>query len=205
MICHDTRCIFIHNRKCAGTSIKATFGLHKTNPDRDMYNDGAADPSFAGRPTDYLVFAVVRNPWDRFVSGWAYCESTRGRAIRDVLCNLPTSGHDYRHLTRPQHETLFHADGRPAFDILLRYEHLQDDFDRLRVLLNRPPCTLLRKQVGTHAPYTQYFNEETRALFAQRYAGDIELFNYEFGRVPPAGDLFDRFLRNEILEARTRG
>lgn len=79
-----------------------TFGLLPDNPD------------YPRRPADYFVFSVVRNPWDRFVSGWKYCPGTRSRTVREVLLDLPQEGHDYRHLTRPQVDILFDAQGRSS-------------------------------------------------------------------------------------------
>ncbi|MCC2655194.1 MAG: chondroitin 4-O-sulfotransferase [Panacagrimonas sp.] len=180
MISHADRCIFLHQRKCAGTAIKEAFGLRTEDADWHAYNDGALDPAFADRPRDYLVFSIVRNPWDRFVSGWKYCKSTRNRSLRQVLLDPPREGHDYRHLTRPQHEILFDADGRPVYDVLLRYESLREDFDRLCERLGRPVRPLGERNRGTHAPYREYFDDETRMLLAQRYARDIELFGYRW-------------------------
>lgn len=180
MICHHSRCIFIHQRKCAGTAIKRAFGLRPEDADWHAYNDGCLDPAFAERPADYLVFSVVRNPWDRFVSGWRYCRSTRRRSLESVLLDPPREGHDFRHLTRPQHQILFDAEGRAVFDVLLRYESLQADFDALCRRLQRPAGPLDRCNGGAHAPYRDYFDERTRELLAQRYARDIELFDYRF-------------------------
>lgn len=180
MICHASLCIFIHQRKCAGTSIKHTFGLVPTDDAWHAFNDGALCPEFANRPTGYLVFSVVRNPWDRFVSGWKYCRSTRDRPLREVLIDPPAEGHDYRHLTRPQHEILYDAAGRPVFDTLLRYETLQDDFDRLCERLGRKPRALPRTNPGKRKPYHRYFDAESRRLFEQRYARDIQLFEYHY-------------------------
>jgi hypothetical protein len=180
VISHADRCIFLHQRKCAGTAIKQAFGLHTEDADWHACNDGALDPAFAQRPRDYLVFSIVRNPWDRFVSGWKYCKSTCRRSLLEVLADPPREGHDYRHLTRPQHAILFDRDGRPVFDVLLRYETLQADFDRLCERLGRAPRRLAQVNRGSHGCYRQYFDDATRALLAERYARDIELFGYRW-------------------------
>ncbi|MGH8519156.1 MAG: sulfotransferase family 2 domain-containing protein [Panacagrimonas sp.] len=180
MISHPDRCIFLHQRKCAGTAIKEAFGLRTEDSDWHTYNDGVLDPAFAERPAGYLVFSIVRNPWDRFVSGWKYCKSTRDRSLRQVLLDPPREGHDYRHLTRPQHQILLDQDGKPVYDVLLHYETLQDDFDQLCERLGRRTQQLAERNRGSHAPYRDYFDDETRRLLAERYARDIELFGYRW-------------------------
>lgn len=89
MISRDCRVIFVHQRKSAGTSVKALFP-DAAGADRGRLNDGLLEadwdaPEFAG----WYRFTVVRNPWDRFVSAWNYCRSTRRRPILDVIENLP--------------------------------------------------------------------------------------------------------------------
>lgn len=89
MICRDWRVVFVHQRKSAGTSVKALFPGAEA-PGAGRLNNGLLDPAwddpqFAG----WYRFTVVRNPWDRFVSAWNYCRSTRGRPILDVIENLP--------------------------------------------------------------------------------------------------------------------
>ncbi len=81
-------CIFVHQRKAGGSTIKTLF------PDATgEFNDGIltknnrwlTDP----RVETAFKFTVVRNPWDRFISGWRYCKSTQHRQIADVLRYLP--------------------------------------------------------------------------------------------------------------------
>jgi hypothetical protein len=55
-----------------------------------------------------------------------------------VLANLPSEGHDYRHLTRPQHTILYDEQGRLVVDYLIRFESLQQDFDRVCDLIGKP-------------------------------------------------------------------
>lgn len=87
MISHGHKCIFIHIRKAAGSSIKALFS--DTSPG---YNNGILTEGWGeGDPqlSSYFKFTAVRNPWDRFVSGWRYCQSTRDLTLHEVLENLP--------------------------------------------------------------------------------------------------------------------
>lgn len=87
MIAHDQKCIFVHTRKAAGSSIKALF----PGPTPGL-NNGILDEKWDETDPmiiNYFKFTVVRNPWDRFVSGWRYCASTHDLTLHEVLENLP--------------------------------------------------------------------------------------------------------------------
>lgn len=180
MISHRHRCIFVHQRKCAGTSIIRAFGLTPDDADWHVANDGVLDADYAALPADYFRFSVVRNPWDRFVSGWKYCDSTRNRPLHDVLDRLPTDGHDYRHVTRPQSAILFDATGRCAVSFVMRFESLQADFERICARLGLPPILLKKTNVGQRHHYRDYFDTDTRQRLARHFAEDIERFGYTF-------------------------
>jgi hypothetical protein len=180
MICHRTGIIFIHQRKCAGTSVIHSFGISPSQPEWHLYNDGVLSPEFDQRPRDYSVVAVVRNPWARFVSGWKYCKSTQARPIADVLRDLPREGHDYRHLTRPQQATLFHPDGTPVFDELLRFERLAEDFRDFQQRHRMVPVPLPLLNSGRRGDYRSYFDPETQRMFYTHFQKDIQWLGYSF-------------------------
>jgi hypothetical protein len=157
-----------------------TFDVTFGTPEWDFMKDGVLSPEWTSAPAGYFRFAVVRNPWDRFVSGWKYCESTRERALREVLSALPRQGHDYRHVTRPQHTTLFEERGEAVVDYLIRFERLQDGFDAVCDLIGKARCSLPHRNRGARGHYRDYFDAESRRIFLQNFAKDVELFGYEY-------------------------
>lgn len=86
MLARDPDVIFVHLRKSAGTSVMAMFDV----VDHRILSNGPLDPRWRHPDYDgFYRFAVLRNPYDRFISGWRYCVSTRRRPLRDVLRHLP--------------------------------------------------------------------------------------------------------------------
>lgn len=74
MISDTYKTVFIHNPKCAGTSIKSAL---MANPDGhwkygDWHYTITQLKKIPLTHNDYHKFAVVRNPYDRFVSAFTY-------------------------------------------------------------------------------------------------------------------------------------
>jgi len=65
-----------------------------------------------------------------------------------VLRHPPAEGHDYRHLTRPQHATLQGPDGKLAVDYLIRYETLEEGYREVCRRIGKPDDRLPRLNVG---------------------------------------------------------
>lgn len=181
MISHACRAIYIHQRKCAGTSIIHSFDIRPEMPDWHTYNNGVLEPDWASRPP-YFVFSSVRNPFDRLVSSWKYLESTRHRALEEVLAAPPADGHDYRHFTRPQADILCEpATGRLVVDDLVRFETLQADYDRICARIGKPFLQLPRVNVTERdRAWRPYFTTEARRLAETMFARDLALFDYDF-------------------------
>jgi hypothetical protein len=203
MLSHEYKCIFIHIRKNAGGSIIRSFPI--PGPDAVDYGygtDGTYDKNWQTyRYPGYLVFAVARNPWSRFISGWRWlCQrtySTKGNlgaeyyraanlkdVIRTLHAELPEDSHDRRHLFWTQLGMLTDPDGRVVADMILRFESLERDYRLLCERLRKPYSPLPHKNKSRGRPYWEYYDGESRDLIANIFREDIEYFGYEFGDAP---------------------
>jgi hypothetical protein len=93
---------------------------------------------------------------------------------------MPQEGHDYRHLTRPQHAILYNDDGHIIVDYIMRFESLQRDFDHVCDVIGKPRRALQHDNRGNRQHYTKYFDDETRAKFLNLFRKDVELFGYQY-------------------------
>lgn len=184
MICHKYKCIFVHQRKAAGSSIISSFGYAAHSPEWTTCNNGVIDTEYdifdyMNRYPDYHVFCVIRNPWDRFVSGWKYCANTKNLSIENVLENLPSEGHDYRHITRLQYELITSNNGNFITNSILRYESIEKDYITLCEKLNKPYSPLRHINKTPHDYYKIYFkSKKSKNLFFKHFHRDLELFGY---------------------------
>ncbi len=189
MICHTYKCIFIHIPKTAGTTIMNAFdrnwSIYTNNKNDAFLNKSIFSPKeewieYALCYKDYVTFSVIRNPWDRFISGWKYCDSTKNRSLLDVLQHLPTHGHDYEHITRLQYDRIYYKNVQIQ-NFLLRFENLQQDFDILCEKIGKPKKKLNHLNKTNRYEYDYYFDTEVKLnLFHDHFKEDIESFNYEY-------------------------
>jgi hypothetical protein len=187
MICHKYKCIFIHQRKNAGTAIINSFGYTPDSAEWRRFNEGALSFGWKFRGPvvrDYLVFAVARNPWERFISGWKYLPKYRNLSLDDVIEDLPQRGADYRHLTRPQLDTLVDRNNKFVADFVIRFETLEEDFRELCKLIGKPtPHGLLKKEnTTTHNGLKEFTSQQQIDFVSEHFKKDIEYFSYTYNQ-----------------------
>ncbi len=197
---HERKCLFVHVPKNGGTSIKRALDMPAGG--HLPWTEYAAHFPWIWR--NYTSFAVVRNPWDRFVSAYHHSrmESTpwhneqTGKLHPDYLLLRDKSLAEcalmlWREPDRLKHEawqpqSLFVVDSespdkRIVVDALLRFEHLAEDFSEFCRKLGIQQANLpkVNPSVRSH-DYRAYYDEQTRRIIEQVYQVDIQRFGYSF-------------------------
>ena len=128
--------------------------------------------------TNYNLFAVIRNLYDRMVSFWKWEESAKKQYNGVSFKQWLNMKMHWWHL--PQLDFL-QTDIIDMSSInLVRFENLQQDFDIICDKIGIPRQQLPHKNKSKHKHYTEYYDDETREIVAEKYAKDIECFNYKF-------------------------
>jgi hypothetical protein len=132
---------------------------------------------------DYFKFAVVRDPWDRFLSSAWFTQGKHplfrarpGTCMGLLLRNpgLLNSLH-----FRPQHTFVETIDGSVGVDFVGRYEHLAEDFARVCDVVGTARQELPRLNASSRKRLPPDDARGLRAAVTHYYARDYELFRYE--------------------------
>jgi chondroitin 4-sulfotransferase 11 len=192
MVNHKHKYIFIHIPKSGGNSIKAALGIRIFPGNHSKIHQKSA------KYMDYFKFAFVRNPWDRLVSGYTYLKAggisqlNPNKNADNQLCKkintyFPTIGEFIRHSKwwnwkhfQSQYSYIS-IDGTPVMDFIGKVENLQQDFNTICDKIGIPQQQLSHTNKSKHKHYTEYYDDETREIVAEKYAKDIEYFGYRFG------------------------
>ena len=133
---------------------------------------------------NYFKFSFVRNPWDRIVSRYIWeiendgkfmstKESTKINKFSDYIHNLHMD--TWKPFVCSQYE--FTA----GCDFIGKFENLQQDFNTICDKIGIPQQQLPHKNKSKRNHYTEYYDDETCEIVAERYAKDIEYFGYTYG------------------------
>lgn len=133
----------------------------------------------------YRSFAVVRNPWARFVSYVAFMMRMNGAferdprgAMRRVLEN--PQNQSFVHF-RPQSDFVCDDEGRVMVTRLCRAERLQADYDAVCAGFGLVPSALEVRNASQHKPYAEHYDDELVRAVGERYRDDVARFGYAFG------------------------
>ena len=208
MISDKHKYIFLHVTKCGGTSIEQALLQNETELDDAHFKDifwadnlnvkikeqfligKTQDDTFAPQHytparyrkqhsyefNNYYKFTFVRNPWDKAVSEWRYFYNN----LPEYQISCPTFKDSLNKPYPWREHNIYQLVYTPHCNYVGRFETLQQDFDIICGEIGIPRQKLPHANKTTHKHYTEYYDEETKQIVAERYARDIELFGYEF-------------------------
>ena len=183
MISHQHKFIFIHIPKTAGSAIELFFNPSiKATPNGDtIFHGKHARAKFYHKNepdcfSQYFIFSFVRNPWDMVVSRYFY------RKSRYSDFNLSIKDFASGNFGWVHYVDYLSVGGKICVDFIGRFESLQQDFNIVCDKIGIPEQELPQENKSKHKHYTEYYDDETRQIVAEKYARDIEYFGYKFGR-----------------------
>jgi len=74
----------------------------------------------------------------------------------------------------------FSIDGKVIIDSYIRFENIQEDFNKICNQIGIPIKKLQHLNKSKHKHYTEHYTNELKEIISKRYKKDIEYFQYKF-------------------------
>jgi hypothetical protein len=183
--------LFVHIPKCGGTSVENQIGIFHGH--RSAVYFRAADRALFAR---VFKFTLVRNPYDRLVSGFHYLKHhTIGLLDREWAARTLGGIGDFREFAEaledrafarrvtawkhfvPQWYFVCDGGGAPMVDLVGRIE----DFDGFAAEVGRRSAVRLQNEVhraSARRPWQDYYTPRAKAAVAALYREDFRAFGY---------------------------
>jgi hypothetical protein len=176
---------------------ESLFRANASNPlYRNFFDTTHAKPSEIKQVipinvNSYFSFAVVRNPWDRFVSMYSFVlqnelwrlfnlQSPPSFKEFCLICEERKNQNDL-HFFPIQQQHLWMSG---AFEVqkILRFENLAEDFRSMILEINASHISTELPHINSsdHDKYQKYYDNYTKNLVSSLYNEDIQKFNYTF-------------------------
>jgi chondroitin 4-sulfotransferase 11 len=182
VISHTHKFIFIHIPRTGGTSIEKLLdnSIERGKHESLFSLEKKVDIS------SFFKFSFIRNPWDITISKYVapYYRKINKLSNKSFLYFLEN------YFPAPNEEgDSFHDYFDPSkLDFIGRFETREADLvyisDKIGIELDPNFSVKAKEMQKTRSKkhYTEYYNEETKQIVAEKYAKDIEYFGYEFGK-----------------------
>ena len=138
----------------------------------------------------YFKFAMVRNPYERFVSACTFLNRRNpdyaGTETAFMKSALLRQQFRRRVLVLPQVALLVNDAGAVGMDFVGRYERLQSAFDQVCERTGIPQTHLTRRNASHYGDYRRYYDEVLLERVNVFYRTDFDQFDYPVAETPEA-------------------
>tara|TARA_R100000655_G_C2960908_1_gene188861 strand:+ start:194 stop:820 length:627 start_codon:yes stop_codon:yes gene_type:complete len=145
--------------------------LSKHTTIQEMYE--LWDEEKLGKFDEYKKYISVRNPWERLLSFWKFYNPDDVVSLGDFLVTANTfilkSQLDYMTI-----------DGVRVINDFIRFERLQEDFNKFCEDIDIEPILLPHHNSTEHDHYSTYYNEADKGLIEELYEDEIKLLRYRY-------------------------
>lgn len=206
MISHAHNTLFVHIPKTAGQSIEHVFlaalGLQWKDRAALLLRPNTDRPAGPERLAHLLAreyvacghvtperfgalfrFAVVRHPYDRFLSEYRFRRKTAETTVDAMLDDI--AGDPFTDATRhvmPQSDYLLDTDGRLLVDEVVRFEELSEQIRPIfQRIFGHVPDLPVVNQTSSSPADASLLDDALRRRLHRAYARDFDMFGYSSG------------------------
>ncbi|MEW5837999.1 MAG: sulfotransferase family 2 domain-containing protein [Pseudomonadota bacterium] len=210
MISHKYRCIFVHIPKTGGTSIEdIIWPERELRSERDLwmgfvdkynnkYQTGGLQHLLASHIEsevgtnvfdNYFKFSIVRNPWDKAVSQFAFMSRRKdlmdyiGMKHDDCFKRYLELISKKKHVQwEPQVSFVLDDNGECMVDYIGRLELFTQSVTVIMSRLGLDAAVIPHSNKGQRSAYQDYYDTEAKEFVHAMYADDVKTFGYDYAQ-----------------------